>query len=89
MIRHLSAALPMPARVPPIFALIAGNDPLFARDDFALIDAWRKAGAPVEFHFLQNGGHGFGLGRTRTSSSDWIELFHHWLDVNEMLNRHP
>jgi acetyl esterase/lipase len=83
------AAARPPAKAPPIFALIAADDPLFARDGFALIDEWRKAGAPVEFHFLQNGGHGFGLGRARTSSSDWIELFHRWLDVNEMLDRHP
>lgn len=83
------SAVPMPAKAPPMFALIAADDPLFARDGFALIDAWRKAGAPVEFHFLQNGGHGFGLGRAGTTSTDWIYGFHRWLDVNGMLSSKP
>lgn len=83
------AAVPMPAKAPPMFALIAADDPLFARDGFALIDTWRKSGAPVEFHFLQNGGHGFGLGRAGTTSTDWIYGFHRWLDVNGMLASEP
>jgi acetyl esterase/lipase len=83
------SAVAMPAKAPPMFALIAADDPLFARDGFALVDGWRKAGAPVEFHFLQNGGHGFGLGRAGTTSTDWIYGFHRWLDVNGMLASEP
>lgn len=83
------AAVQPPAKAPPMFALLAANDPLFARDGFALVQSWHKAGAPVEFHFLQNGGHGFGLGRAGTSSSDWIYGFYRWLDVNGMLKGSP
>ncbi|WP_017669981.1 alpha/beta hydrolase [Blastomonas sp. AAP53] len=80
---------PPPAKAPPMFALVAADDPLFGREGFGLIESWRKAGAPVEFHLLQTGGHGFGLGRTGTSSSEWIYGFHRWLDVNGMLTGHP
>lgn len=83
------APSPAPAKAPPMFALIAADDPLFGREGFALVEGWRKAGAPVEFHLLQNGGHGFGLGRAGTSSADWIYSFHRWLDVNGMLHRKP
>lgn len=83
------SAVQAPDNAPPMFALIAGDDPLFGREGFALVESWRKVGAPVEFHLLQNGGHGFGLGRAGSSSSDWIFGFNRWLAVNGMLRRHP
>jgi acetyl esterase/lipase len=83
------AAVTPPVKAPPMFALIAGDDPLFGREGFALVESWRRSGAPVELHLLQNGGHGFGLGRAGTSSSDWIFSFHRWLDVNGMLDGTP
>lgn len=82
-------AVQPPAKAPPMFAVLASDDPLFARDGIALVESWYKAGAPVEFHFLQNGGHGFGLGRAGTTSSDWIYSFQRWLDVNGMLRARP
>jgi len=82
-----SAVTPPPG-APPMYVVIAGDDPLFAGgSDFGLVQSWRKVGAPVEFHLLQNGSHGFGLGAPGTSSVDWIEGFRRWLDVNEMLRR--
>lgn len=82
-------AVQPPLSAPPLYVVIAADDPLFARDGFGLVDSWRKAGAPFEFHFLQNGGHGFGLGRSGTTSVDWMHGFHRWLSVNQMLEKHP
>lgn len=75
----------VPQGAPPMFALIAADDPLFANSKLSLIESWRNAGAPVEFHLLQNGGHGFGLGSAGTSSNDWIFLFERWLAVNRII----
>ena len=79
----------VPDDAPPMFVVLAADDPLFARGGFDLVESWHKAGLPVEFHLLQDGGHGFGLGTAGTSSQDWIIDFHQWLSVNKMLDRKP
>ena len=80
-------AVKVPADAPPLFAVLAANDPLFANKGFGLIEYWQKAGKPVEFHLYQAGGHGFGLGKKGTTSAGWFEDFMHWLDANGMLVR--
>lgn len=79
-------AVTPPAGAPPMFIAIAADDGLFAQDALALADSWRKAGAPVEFHLYQNGGHGFGLGRAGSATVDWMAQFHRWLGVNGFLS---
>ena len=74
----------VPADAPPMFTVLATDDG-FARDGFGLIDAWSKAGRPVEFHLYQNGGHGFGLGRPGTTSDSWIVSFMKWLETNRLV----
>lgn len=74
----------VPKNAPPMFCAIAADDGLF-RGQFGVIDAWYKAGVPVEFHLYQNGGHGFGLGNPNRTSNKWFDAFIHWLDVNKFL----
>lgn len=74
----------VPKNAPPMFNVIATDDFLF-RGQFGVIDAWYKAGVPVEFHLYQNGGHGFGLGNPNRTSNRWFDAFIHWLDVNAFL----
>jgi len=74
-------AVTVPRDAPPLFAALAANDPLFAHKGFGLIEAWQKADRPVEFHLYEAGGHGFGLGKRGTTSTDWFDSFVHWLDV--------
>jgi acetyl esterase/lipase len=75
----------VPADAPPMFVALAADDPLFAGRGFGLIESWRAAGRPVEFHYYQNGGHGFGLGNPDRTSNIWFESFMHWLGVNGFL----
>jgi acetyl esterase/lipase len=75
-------AVKVPPDAPPLFAVIAADDPLFAKKGFGLLDAWQAAGRPVEFHMYQAGGHGFGLGKQGTTSPDWFPAFLHWLRVS-------
>ena len=79
------AAMDVPANAPPIFVLIASDDFLLERGALGLVQSWRAAGKPIEFHLLANGGHGFGLGRPGTSTQDWMELLYRWLEVNSLL----
>jgi predicted SnoaL-like aldol condensation-catalyzing enzyme/acetyl esterase/lipase len=73
------AAMEVPDDAPPMFVLIAA-------DDFLLVDSYRAAAKPIEFHLLANGGHGFGLGRPGTASDGWIELFYKWMQTSGLLD---
>lgn len=79
------ARMAAPSHVPPLFALMAADDPLFARKGFDLVSSWIGAGRPVEFHLLQAGGHGFGLGRPSTTTEGWIDAFERWLRMNRLM----
>jgi acetyl esterase/lipase len=78
-------AVKVPPNAPPMFAVLAADDPLFAKKGFGVLDAWQAAGRPVEFHLYQAGGHGFGLGKQGTTSTDWFPAFIHWLRVSGFL----
>lgn len=78
-------AVEVPADAPPMFVALAADDPLFAKNEYGLISAWKQAGRPVEFHLYQNGGHGFGLGNPGKTSTGWFPQFMLWLELNGML----
>ncbi|MES1202376.1 MAG: alpha/beta hydrolase [Pseudomonadota bacterium] len=80
-------AVQVPADAPPLFVALAADDPLFGGRGFGLVQSWQDAGRPVELHYYQNGGHGFGLGNPGKTSNDWFDTFMHWLDVNGFLTR--
>ncbi len=76
----------MPADAPPLFVTIAADDFLLAGiEGFPLIESYRAAGAPVEFHLLTSGGHGFGLGRVGEPSEGWPMLMLRWMREIGML----
>jgi acetyl esterase/lipase len=77
----------VPTDAPPMFAALAADDGLFARQGFGLVESWVKAGRPVEFHLYQSGGHGYGTGTPGTTTMDWLEDFRRWLGVNGMLRQ--
>ena len=79
----------VPAAAPPLFAALAGDDPLFGKQGFGLVESWLHAGRPAELHLYQRGGHGFGMGRTGTTSGDWKESMLHWLDADGLLVKRP
>lgn len=78
-------SMTVPQDAPPMFAAIAADDPLFGNRDFKLIDDWRAARRPVEFHLYERGGHGFGMYRKATTSTGWFDAFVGWLDMHGML----
>ena len=78
-------AVDVPADAPPMFVVLAADDRLFANRGFGLIEAWQRAGRPVEFHLYQNGGHGFGLGNPGKTSLGWFDAFMRWMDLNGWL----
>jgi acetyl esterase/lipase len=78
------AAVEVPSDAPPLFAALAADDPLFPVG-FGLIESWRKANRPVEFHYYEQGGHGFGMYPKETTSTGWFDAFVRWLGMHGYL----
>ncbi len=75
-------AMDVPADAPPLFVALAADDPLFPETDFGLIRNWRAAERPVEFHYYEQGGHGFGMYPKTTTSTGWFDAFASWLTMH-------
>lgn len=78
-------AMPAPADAPPMFVALAADDPLFGSPQYGLIDAWRTAKRPVEFHLYEQGGHGFGMYPKSTTSTGWFDAFTRWMGMHGYL----
>jgi len=75
----------VPADAPPVFVALAADDPLFGNGGYGLIDSWRAAKRPVEFHLYEQGGHGFGMYQKTTTSTGWFDAFARWLGMHGLL----
>lgn len=83
------APVTVPAGAPPLFVALAADDPLFGGAGFGLIDSWRQARRPVEFHLYEQGGHGFGMYSKETTSTGWFDAFVRWIEMHGYLKRAP
>ena len=79
------APVTVPADAPPLFIALAADDPFFANGGYGLIDSWKAAKRPVEFHLYEQGGHGFGMYPKETTSTGWFEAFVRWIGMHGML----
>ncbi len=77
----------VPAEAPPLFIALAADDPFFANAGYGLIDSWKAAKRPVEFHLYEQGGHGFGMYPKETTSTGWFDAFVRWLAMHGMLQQ--
>ena len=76
------AAVDVPASAPPLFVALAADDPLFGNGGFGLIESWKAAKRPVEFHLYEQGGHGFGMYPKETTSTGWFDAFARWMTMH-------
>jgi acetyl esterase/lipase len=83
------ATVDVPKDAPPLFVALAADDPLFGGSGFGIVESWQKAGRPVEFHFYEQGGHGFGMYPKETTSTGWFPAFVSWLRMHGYLDRKP
>jgi len=79
-VERRSAERHVDANTPPTFLVHALDDEAVpVENSLQLLSALRAARRPVEAHFVQEGGHAFGVGRPGTPSAQWIPLFSSWL----------
>jgi acetyl esterase/lipase len=75
----------VPDNAPPMFVAIGQKDFELKGPGFPLIDSYRAAGKPIEFHFFSDDEHGFGMGVKGKTSEGWPMLFYQWLAVRGFL----
>lgn len=81
------AGMMPPPEAPPLFVALAADDPFFGSGGYGLIDSWRAAKRPVEFHLFEQGGHGFGMYPKTTTSTGWFDAYTRWLAMHGYLAR--
>lgn len=80
-------AVKVPGNAPPLFIALAADDPFFANGGYGLIDSWKAAKRPVEFHLYEQGGHGFGMYQKEATSTGWFEAFASWLKMHGYIKK--
>ena len=75
------------AQTPPTFLLQNEDDHVdWVEDSLSYYMALKKAGVPVEMHLYAQGGHGFGLRKTKYPATEWPSLVEKWLTTIEMIS---
>ena len=75
------------SQTPPTFLLQAEDDHVDnVNDSLAYYIALKNAGVPVEMHLYAQGGHAFGLRRTKLPITGWPQLVETWLKTIGMIS---
>jgi acetyl esterase/lipase len=83
----LNPELPVTSKTPPTFLLQAEDDHVDnVTDALAYYIALKKAGVSVEMHLYAQGGHSFGLRRTKLPVTAWPHLVETWLGTIGMVS---
>jgi acetyl esterase/lipase len=77
-------------QTPPTFLLQAENDNVDdVNESLVYYIALKNAGVPVEMHLYAQGGHAFGLRRTKLPITGWPQLVETWLETIGMISLPP
>ena len=84
----LNPDIPVSHLTPPTFLLQAEDDHVDnVNDSLAYYIALKNAGVPVEMHLYAQGGHAFGLRRTKLPVTGWPRLVETWLGTIGMISQ--
>src|SRR5271165_5339663 len=84
----LNPDIPVTSQTPPTFLLQNEDDHVDnVNDSLAYYIALKNAGVPVEMHLYAQGGHAFGLRRTKFPITEWPQLVEIWLGTIGMTSK--
>jgi acetyl esterase/lipase len=84
---ELNPNVPVTGNTPPTFILQAEDDPVDpVENSLVYFMALKKAGVPAEMHLYAQGGHAFGLRRTKFPVTQWPQLAETWLQTIGMIS---
>jgi acetyl esterase/lipase len=70
---------PVTKETPPTFLVQAEDDPVHVENAIDYFLALKGAGVPAELHVYAEGGHGYGLRRTKLPVTGWPDLVDVWM----------
>jgi len=83
---ELNPDVPVTGQTPPTFLLQAEDDHVDnVNQSLVYYIALKNAGVPVEMHLYAQGGHAFGLRRTKLPVTGWPQLVETWLGTIGMI----
>ncbi|TXE07026.1 alpha/beta hydrolase [Seonamhaeicola algicola] len=77
--RSLTPEIKIPDNAPPFFIFATADDP-YGNSALVITTALRDHKIPVDLHFIQNGGHGYGLRPGNMAAKMWPRLAENWLE---------
>ncbi len=77
------------ADTPPTFIVQAEDDPVHVENATNYFLQLKKAGVKAELHIYSEGGHGYGLRRTKLPVTGWPRLVETWLHTIQMTEGEP
>lgn len=77
----LSPEIIINENTPPFF-IYGCQDDKYGNSSLVMTKALKDKNIPVELHFYQEGGHGYGLRSIYPAAREWPELFNKWLKKN-------
>jgi acetyl esterase/lipase len=84
---ELNPEITVTRETPPTFLIQAENDNVDSiNNSLVYYLALKNAGVPVEIHIFAEGGHAFGLRRTKFPITEWPELLDKWLATLGMIS---
>jgi acetyl esterase/lipase len=84
---ELNPDVPVTSQTPPTFLLQAEDDHVDnVNHSLVYYIALKSAGVPVEMHLYAQGGHAFGLRRTKLPITGWPQLVETWLRTVRMIS---
>jgi acetyl esterase/lipase len=83
----LTGDVVVPAKAPPLLAIVADDDKLVGGEAGQIAKAWTASGADATLVTYPTGGHGFGFAKKGTASDAWTERTRQWLDSKGLLTK--
>jgi len=84
----LNPNVPVTTNTPPTFLLMAEDDHVDrVEQSLVYYMGLKQAGVPVEMHLYAQGGHAFGLRRTKFPITRWPQLVETWLGTIGMISK--
>jgi len=89
LVKLYSNELHVTDKTPPTFLVTTSDDPARVENSINFYMAMRKAKAPAELHIYEEGGHGYGVNKTRSSVSGWPDSCMNWMKSRNIRVRPP
>ena len=85
-LKGLDVETDLQEKAPPVFLAGASNDKTTPPEQaIRVYQTVAQTGAPVELHLYEQGGHGFGLGKTKGPIANWTIQCENWFRLHGLL----